>query len=64
MAVGIQPGPTLEMSAPKRLFKTHLQMAPLIDMYQVNSDGERFLMADPVGEAVPVLSVVTNWHSL
>jgi dipeptidyl aminopeptidase/acylaminoacyl peptidase len=64
MAVAVRTsGPTFEHGAPQALFKTRRQFDALMFMginYDVSADGQRFLIATPVGEAAPV-SVILNW---
>jgi hypothetical protein len=64
MAVAVKTsGATFEQDAPKALFKTRIQTdAPMIlgIHYDVQADGQRFLINTPVGEAPPV-SVILNW---
>jgi Tol biopolymer transport system component len=64
MAVAVKTsGATFEQGTPKALFKARIQTdAPMIlgIHYDVQADGQRFLINTPVGEAPPV-SVILNW---
>jgi serine/threonine protein kinase/Tol biopolymer transport system component len=63
MTVDITPGPTLEVGAPRELFKTPLKaVSSISDQYAVTRDGQRFLSLGPVGETTEVpVTIVVNW---
>jgi hypothetical protein len=62
MAVDASGSETFLAGAPKVLFTAPLATDPVFSSYSVSADGQRFLMAKPVGEAAsPTLTVVLNW---
>ncbi len=64
MSVEIKTGSTVEMSAPKPLFITKVRSYGAPNRYVVASDGQRFLVNTPAGDAtVAPITVVINWTS-
>jgi serine/threonine protein kinase/Tol biopolymer transport system component len=58
IAVEIKPGPTIETGTIKTLFELPVR----IEGYDVNADGQRFLVNMPVGqEPSPSITLVVNW---
>ena len=64
MAAPIATQPQFTVGRPERLFQTRMSTVVNIGMvrnqYVVTSDGNRFLINEPVGEAPPI-TVVLNW---
>ena len=60
MSVDVSAGSSFEASVPRLLFQTPIIVNPVIDQYCVTGDGQRFLLATPVGEAEPI-TVMLNW---
>ncbi len=52
---------SIEILAPKPLFKTPILISPGVDQYDVTADGQRFLLLEPVDDAGPTITVVVNW---
>ena len=60
MATPVTPGPTLTLGVSKRLFTL-----PTGASYDVSADGQRFIVALPVGDVSrPPVSVLLNWRAL
>ena len=61
LSVDVRAGSTLATGIPKVLFQTGVNVIPVFDQYCVTSDGQRFLLVEPVkGKAEPI-HVVLNW---
>jgi hypothetical protein len=61
MAVGIDSGASLKTGSPTRLFGTPLRPATGHTQYAVSSDGQRFLVIEPIVEPAKPMTVVLNW---
>ena len=56
-----------QISAPRSLFETGLQVSPGLDQYRVNADGSRFLLRrsdQSSSAALNQLDVIVNWPGL
>ena len=55
-----------QISAPRALFDTGLQVATGLDQYRVNADGARFQLRRPDSSAAALnrLDVIVNWPGL
>ena len=66
MAVSVEASPEFSVGSVTRLFE-HPSLAAgiTIPQYDVSADGQRFLLAEPVGEdtAEPAIRVVQNWFA-
>lgn len=51
-------------AAPRRLFGSRFWVNPVIDQYDVTSDGQRFLLIIPEGQQATQLTILTNWASV
>jgi Tol biopolymer transport system component len=61
----LSPAPNLKISAPRALFETRLLPSAQTDQYAVTSDGQQFLVMDPlVDERTLPLHVILNWQNL
>jgi eukaryotic-like serine/threonine-protein kinase len=60
--MGTRGSGTLEAGPPRVLFQTGLNPSPQLGEYAVTPDGERFLVADPVGGKTQAITVVLNWR--
>ncbi len=69
VSVDVKAGSTLEKGIPKVLFQTGVtsnvasfsNLSPYLDQYCVTSDGQRFLLIEPVkGKSEPI-HVILNW---
>ncbi len=56
-------GDSLEFDIPRLLFETRVEANPLIELYDVTGDGQRFIMMVPVQSLASQLNVVVNWPS-
>ena len=64
MSVDVTGGPSLTVSAPRELFHMNVTQSAG-PVYDISSDGSRFLVATPVlGRIPPSVTVVTNWPRL
>jgi Tol biopolymer transport system component len=64
MAIETTGGATLETGLPKFLFETRLRRPkPVLDQYGVSSDGQKFLVAEPLQRVAKPITVVLNWPS-
>ncbi len=64
MVVPVSTGPSFSPSRPERLFE-HSSLSNTVSypMYDVSPDGQRFVVAEPVGDPPePYIQVVQNWH--
>ena len=67
VAVPVSMGPTLSLGAATRLFK-HPGLAKVYPLlgnttFDVSSDRQRFVVAEPLGEqSAPLIRVVQNWY--
>jgi serine/threonine protein kinase len=62
MAATLSRGPTLQASSPIELFHGGALTSGSYPTYSVSSDGQRFLMIDPVGDPhADRLTVITHW---
>jgi eukaryotic-like serine/threonine-protein kinase len=63
MAVTIQGGHELKLSAPQRLFTLPEGLgSPILDEYAVTADGQAFLIAERIrSRGVQPISVIVNW---
>jgi hypothetical protein len=62
MSVALTPAPTLQASAPRSLFRGGPLTSGPAPEYSVASDGQHFLMVDPVGDPhVDTLTLVAHW---
>jgi eukaryotic-like serine/threonine-protein kinase len=68
MAVEVTPGESLEIGPIHQLFATNETVhSPIIFMYAATSDGQRFLLTEPVegnSRSDEPLYVMTNWQTL
>jgi hypothetical protein len=65
MAATIRRGDVFHAAEPVRLFKAPVRTVnPEVDQYAAAPDGKRFLFAPISAEAMPSITVVTNWSSL
>jgi Tol biopolymer transport system component len=64
MSVGFKGGAQPETSVPVELFQTRLRADHRYNQYTVSSDGQRFLMFEPVEDNEHPYYVVMNWTSL
>ncbi len=65
MAVEVTAGERFEAGTPRALFQMRLAMDWDFNHYAVTADGQRFLVAPPVGEAAsPTITVVLNWPAM
>jgi hypothetical protein len=64
MSVAFKGGAQPETSSPAELFQTHLRVDPRYNQYTVTSDGQRFLLHEPVEENDQPFYVILNWTSL
>jgi Tol biopolymer transport system component len=64
MSVAFKGGAQPETSTPAELFQTRLRADPRYNQYAVTSDGQRFLISEPVEENDQPFYVVMNWPSL
>ena len=64
MSVGVRAaaGGTLEAGVPRVLFQTGLNPSPQLGEYAVTADGQRFLVADPVGGKSQAITFLLNWR--
>ena len=63
VAVEVSAGATFSVGASQRLFQHPSLAISFYSHYDVSADGKRFLIAEPVGEAVePQIRVVQNWY--
>ena len=60
MSVDIRRDGKYEVSAPRALFRTPVQVDPFATQYCVMGDGKKFVIAEPV-ESNKSLTVVLNW---
>ena len=66
MAVPVEASPNFSVGSVTRLFEHPSLAAGLrIAQYDVSADGERFLLADPVGAEAqePAIRIVENWFT-
>jgi eukaryotic-like serine/threonine-protein kinase len=64
MAVTLNPAPTLQASAPRELFRGGALTGGVSPTYSVSSDGQQFLMVDPVGDLqTDHLTVIAHWSA-
>jgi Tol biopolymer transport system component len=62
MEAALSRTPTLQASAPSELFHEGPLTSGPAPTYSVSSDGQRFLMIDPVGDPhADRLTVITHW---
>jgi Tol biopolymer transport system component len=61
MAVAVSTVPSFSLGPAKRLFEHPSFTANPVPQYDVSADGERFLVAEPVGE--PAIRIVQNWFA-
>jgi hypothetical protein len=63
MAVTVQGGHELKLSAPQRLFTLPEGLgSPILDDYAVTGDGRAFLVAERIqSRGVQPISVIVNW---
>ena len=62
MAATLSPGPMLQASAPTELFHGGALTSGPSPTYSVSTDGQRFLMIDPVGDPhADHLTVIAHW---
>jgi len=65
MAVDIKADSKIESGIPVELFNTGLIVGPYDGQYDVTSDGQRFLILNPLAETALIpITVVLNWTSL
>ena len=64
MSAGFKGGAQPETSVPVELFQTRLRADNRSHQYTVTSDGQRFLLFEPVEENDQPYYVVMNWTSL
>ena len=63
VAVSVSAGETFSVEASQRLFEHPNLAISFYSHYDVSEDGERFLIAEPVGEPEePQIRVVQNWY--
>ena len=62
MAATLSPGPMLQASAPTELFHGGALTSGPSPTYSVSTDGQHFLMIDPVGDPhADHLTVIAHW---
>ena len=62
MAAPVQAGATFEAGVPRMLFEVGRQL-PVIVMFDVTADGQRFIMPVPTEEQASLpITIVTNWQ--
>ncbi len=64
MSASFKGGAQPETSSPAELFQTRLRADPRYNQYTVSSDGQRFLLYEPVEENDRPFYVIMNWTSL
>jgi hypothetical protein len=65
MSVDVRNDLAVPLGPSKPLFRTRLTPAATIDQYAVSSDGQRFIVMEPmIDPAQERLTIVTNWTSL
>jgi Tol biopolymer transport system component len=64
MSVGFKGSAQPETLTPAELFQTRLRADPRYNQYTVSSDGQRFLLYEPVEENDQPFYVIMNWTSL
>lgn len=64
MSVGFKGGAQPETSTPAELFQTRLRADPRYNQYTVSTDGQRFLLYEPVEENDRPFYVIMNWTSM
>jgi hypothetical protein len=63
--VQMRPDAAPQISAPRALFESGLQVTPAADQFAVNKDGSRFLLRRPIETSTSnQLHVVVNWPAL
>jgi len=60
MAIDVKAGSSIETGAPIALFQSPFQVDPFGSLWDVASDGKRFLISEPVGEGGKPITVVLN----
>ena len=61
VAVDVKAGATIETGVPRVLFQTGIYANPFNDQYAVTADGKRFLILEPLEQAIKPMTVVLNW---
>ena len=64
MTVSVRADDTFNADAPRPLFATQLDTRSLRQTYAVFPDGQRFLLLQPTGSGVSMLTVALNWPAL
>ena len=65
MSVDVPPGATPDIGTPRPLFKTRLNPVGNLDQYAVTSDGQEFIILEPLADApLESLTIVTKWSTL
>jgi hypothetical protein len=63
MSVALTVQPALQASAPQALFRGGALTTGPTPGYSVSSDGQRFLMVDPVGDSrADALTLIVGWN--
>jgi hypothetical protein len=64
MAVEVGAGRSVTANAgvPRLLFQTSLNPSPQLGEYAVTPDGQRFLMAEPLGGTTQAVTLLLNWQ--
>jgi eukaryotic-like serine/threonine-protein kinase len=57
-------GGRLEFGVPRLLFQTQIEANPLVELYDVSRDGQRFIMMVPLESLSSQMNVIVNWPSL
>jgi hypothetical protein len=61
MAVDIKAGSTIETGVPQVLFQTGIHTDSSDRQYCATHDGQRFLLAEPVGRPMDAITLVVKW---
>jgi Tol biopolymer transport system component len=65
MSVDVPAGVRPDIGRPRPLFRTRLNPVGNLDQYVVSSDGQEFIILEPLADApLESLTIVTNWTTL
>jgi Tol biopolymer transport system component len=62
MSVEVRPGEMPQPGVPRVLFETKLTPAPGLSQYSVSTNGQRFLVAEPVTNDYQTITFMLNWQ--